>query len=60
MTDVTNGTDFGYWPVGTILTNVFTVTNGGTFTSGTTDLSAAGVTATFYDTIGSLVQPRTS
>lgn len=36
------------------------VTSGGTFTSGTTDLSAAGITATFYDTIGSITRPRTS
>lgn len=31
-----------------------------TFTSGTTDLSAAGITDTFYDVIGGPVRPRTS
>lgn len=29
-----------------------------TFTSGTTDLSAAGITATFYDVIGKPARPR--
>lgn len=33
------------------------VTSGGTFTCGTTDLSAAGVTATFYDCMGGPVRP---
>lgn len=31
-----------------------------TFTSGTTDLSAAGITDTFYDTVGYLAGPITS
>ena len=31
-----------------------------TFTSGSTDLSAAGVTATYYDVVGGPVRPRTS
>lgn len=36
-------------------------TSGGTFTCGSTDLSAAGVTATYYDFVGGgPVQPRTS
>jgi hypothetical protein len=34
--------------------------NAATFTSGSTDLSATDVTATFYDAIGGIVRPMTS
>lgn len=36
------------------------VLSGGTFTSGTTDLSGTGVTDTFYDVCGGLVRPLSS
>ena len=36
------------------------VLSGGTFTSGTTDLSGTGVTDTYYDLAGPLTRPRSS